>query len=201
VFSCSEKKKDQVLDMQDLTPHSLRKFNKISKKEDSSQFEFFNIAIADSCGIRVTKYSEMKKPMFPDRFMPKSKCKLNLISDDTIFIGKWIYSDSLQTMNMFFNWLDCFGSESKAIKVGEDINMQKDGFLLFVNDTLITYVSAKSKLNLENWQRYLEKKYEIKDWDIVVYQPPFKKAIWMRYQYLPGKRKNQYIPLNKIVYP
>jgi hypothetical protein len=195
LFSCSGEKKEKVLDMSDLTPQAKRNTTKSQKEKDTTHFSLFNLSLADSCGIRIQEFSEIKDPMFPDRFMPKSKFKLNLDAKDrSLFMGQWNYPDSVKTMNAFFNWLDCFGPECKAIKLGEEVNMQSEGLLFFINDTSITYFTSNSKLELNNWQQYLEKQYRIDQWDLVVWQQPRKKAVWMRYDVLPGKKKKQFVP-------
>jgi hypothetical protein len=196
LFSCSGENKEKVLNMSDLTPQSKRDTTEFQKEKDTAKFSLFNLSLADSCGIRIQEYSEEKDPMFPDRFMPKSKFKLNLHAQErSLLMGQWIYPDSLKTMNAYFNWLDCFGPECKAIKLGEEVNMQSEGLLFFINDTSIMYFTSNSKLELNNWQQYLEKQYRIDQWDLVVWQQPRKKAVWMRYDVLPGKKKKQFLPL------
>ncbi|MCE2711332.1 MAG: hypothetical protein LW688_02195 [Cryomorphaceae bacterium] len=196
LFSCARENKEKVLNMSDLTPQAKRDTSEFKKEKDTSHFSLFNLPLADSCGIRLQEYNELKDPMFPDRFMPKSKLKLTLVArDESLLMGQWTYSDSLKTMNAFFNWLDCFGTECTSFKYGEEVNIQKDAMILFINDTSITYFSSKSKLELNNWQRYLEKFYGIDQWDVVIWQQPRKKGVWMKYDLLPGKKKKQFLPL------
>jgi hypothetical protein len=195
LFSCSGEKNEKVLDMSELIPQAKKETSKSLKVKDTTHFSLFNRSLADSCGIQIQEYSEVKDPMFPDRFMPVSKFKLILNTQETsLFMGQWTYGDSLKTINAFFNWLDCFGLECSSIKYREEVNMQKDALILFINDTSITYLSSKSKLELNNWEQYLEKQYRIDQWDLVVWQQPRKKAVWMRYDVLPGKKKKQFLP-------
>ena len=196
LFSCSGENKEKVLNMSDLTPQSKRDTTEFQKEKDSANCSLFNLSLADSCGLRIQEYGEVKDPMFPDRFMPKSKFKLNLHAKERSYLmGQWIYPDSLKTMNAFFNWLDCFGPQCEEFKIGEESPMQNGGFICFINDTSITYFSSMSKLELNNWQQYLEKQYRIDQWDLVVCQQPRKKAVWMKYDLLPGKKKKQFLPL------
>jgi len=196
LFSCSGKNKEQVLNMSDLTPHAKKEVRDSQMVKDTTNPSLFNLSLADSCGIRIQEFSELNDPMFPDRFMPKSKFKLNLhAKESSLVMGQWTYTDSVKTMNAFFNWLDCFGPECKAIKLGEEANMQKDGLLFFINDTSMTYLTSKLKLDLNNWQQYLEKYDGVDQWDLVVWQQPRKNALWMRYDVLPGKKKKQFLPL------
>jgi hypothetical protein len=191
---------EKVLDMNDLTPHAKKETVNSTVEKDTLRPSLFNIPLADSCGIRIQEFSEVKDPMFPDRFMPKSKLKLNLQAKEmSLFMGQWTYPDSVKTRNAFFNWLDCFGPECKAIKLGEEVNMQSEGLLFIINDTSITYFTSNSKLELNNWQQYLEKQYGIDQWDMVVWQQPRKKAVWMSYNVLPGKKKKQFLPLKNNI--
>jgi hypothetical protein len=195
-FSCSGKREEKVLDMEDLTPHSTKETKTSDEKKDSISFPIFNLIVADSCGIHIQDYSEVKDPMFPDRFMPTRKLKVTLNSSETsVFYGQWTYPDSLKTMNAFFNWLDCFGPECSSFKYAEEANMQKDGLLFFINDTSMAYLSSKSKLNPEDWQCYLQRIYGVEQWDLVILQQPRKKSVWMKYDAIPGKKKKQFLPL------
>jgi hypothetical protein len=182
--------------MEDLIPKAKKERTATLESEDTLNHRLFNRALADSIGLHVRNFSEVKDPMFPDRFMPENKFKLNLNdAEKPCFMGQWIYADSIKTMNAFYNWLDCFGSDCQSFKFGQDVIMQREGMLLFVNDTSITYLDSCSKLHLKNWQLYLEKQYGIDQWDVVVWQQPGKKAVWMKYDHLPGKKKKQFLPL------
>lgn len=196
LFSCSGIEEEKVVRMEDLIPREKKVHVTKASPKDTFSFSLFNVPLADSCGIRIQEFTEIMDPMFPDRFAPKNKFKLKLNSQETgYFIGQWTYPDSLKTMNAFFNWIDCFGKDCQSFKFGQEVNMQNEGMLLFVNDTSITYVSTSLNPNLKNWQRYFEKQYDIDQWDIVVWQQSRKKAVWMKYDQLPGKKKKQFLPL------
>lgn len=197
-YSCTSDRKDEVLNMNDLTPQA-RQTKQTEKDTSEAEIDFgFSIPMADSSGITVMEMDFMKQPMFPDRFMPDSILKLKLdLKEDKLFFGQWIFADSLKTRNALFNWLDCFGANCNAIKYLSESRFQNEAMLLFVNDTSIIYLSSKSNLDEKKWQHYLELKYGIDLWKTVIVQSNGKKAKWYSYEKLKQAKKASFIPLKK----
>ena len=177
--ACVEKKKEVLRDMKDLTPKSERTYSEKNQEEkDSIQFDF-DAEIAREIGVEVMEFDKVEAPMFPDRFHPISATKLNLqLKKDGILFCQWTFKDSTQTKNAFYNWLDCFGEKCKSIKFGETINFQNDNFLLFVNDTLITYITSAERIEEEAWLNYFKQKNGLEDWKIFLQQGTRAKAKW-----------------------
>lgn len=196
--SCSSDKKDEVLNMKDLTPQA-RQTKPTEKETGDVKIDYgFSIPMADSSGITVMEMDFMKEPMFPDRFMPDSILKLKLdLKDGQLFYGQWIFSDSIKTRNALFNWLDCFGANCNAIKYLSESRFQNDAMLLFVNDTSIVYLSSKSNMDEKKWQHYLELKYGIDLWKTVVVQRYKQKAKWYSYEKMKQAKKASFLPLKK----
>ncbi len=198
LWSCAEPK-EEVIDMNEIIPKSERYAeDETQEAEDDTVQGLFDVGIAKRIGLTVSKVSVSEETMFPDRFNPRSQTKL-LINDDqtTIFWGQWVYKDSLKTMNALFNWMDCFGEKCKSVKYLESANFQFDAMLLFVNDTSITYISTDQKLDENQWQKYLEEKYDLDQWDVVVVQRKQRKASWLTYGVDPLTGKSKFSPISK----
>lgn len=177
--ACGEKKKEVLRDMKDIAPKAERTYSEKNQKEkDTIQFDF-DLKIARELGVEVMEIGRAEAPMFPDRFHPISATKLHLqLKKDGILFCQWTFKDSTQTKNAFYNWLDCFGEKCKSIKFGQTINFQKDNFLLFVNDTLIAYISSAERVEAEVWQNYFQQKNTLEDWKIFIQQGTRAKAKW-----------------------
>jgi hypothetical protein len=186
--ACVEKKKEVLRDMKDLTPKSERTYSEKNQEEkDSIQFDF-DAEIAREIGVEVMEFDKVEAPMFPDRFHPISATKLHLqLKKDGILFCQWSFKDSTQTKNAFYNWLDCFGEKCKSIKFGETINFQNDNFLLFVNDTLITYITSAERIEEEAWLNYFKQKNGLEDWKIFLQQGTRAKAKWFAVE--KGKKR------------
>lgn len=198
LFACGEGKKDDVIDMKDITPHSDRDYSQTKKDSVPTVDLGFDIKIADELGIQVIEINEIKDPMFPDRFSPKSNKKLALqLKKDQITFCQWVYKDSLKTMNALFNWLDCFGPKCKSIKYRFHEKFQPEHMLMFVNDTSITYISSPLALDANVWQQYLEKKNTIEEWDNVIIQKARKKSEWFNYSVEPGSNEKKFLPFKE----
>ncbi len=196
LYSCSSGEKDEVLNMNDLTPHANQaNAGKKEKSEDNIDYGF-SIPMADSSGITVMEIDFMKDPMFPDRFMPDSILKLKMdLKEGQLFYGQWIFADSLKTRNALFNWLDCFGTNCNTIKYLSESRFQNDAMLLFVNDTSIFYISSKINLDEKKWQHYLELKYGINLWKTVIVQRYGQKAIWYSFGKYKEAKKPSFVSL------
>ncbi len=65
-------------------------------------------------GFEFISAKEISRNLLPDRFGPINKSEIELVSNaDTINYLCWTYSDSIKTMNAFYNWIDNFGEESR----------------------------------------------------------------------------------------
>lgn len=179
--SCKQKPKEEVLDMNEIIPHSDRYQNgDLKHLENADTIDFgFDLKFAEEVGIAVLGTCDFEGKLFPDRFTPLNSIKLNLIREsDTVIYCNWTYKDSTQTKNAFYNWIDCFGPKCKSIKLGQNVNFQKDNFILLVGDTSLIYFSAREKLDPDDWLNYFILKYDLDDWKFMITQRTRGKAIW-----------------------
>lgn len=198
LFACGEEKKDEVIDMQDITPHSDRDYDH-TQKEIIDTIDFgFDQAVANELGMNLSSVKFFEKPLFPDRFTPKSSKKLILMQEiDSTFFCQWTFKDSLKTMNALFNWIDCFGPKCKSIKYRFNENFQPENMLIFVNDTSITYISSDKPLSEKDWQHYFEKVNGIEEWDNVIIQKAKRKASWYNYSSPLGSKEKKFLPFKE----
>lgn len=187
LFSCGRKEK-KIIDMSDVTPKSERDYTQ-QKKEKVDTIDFgFNSFVANELGLNLSGIKFNEAPMFPDRFLPKRTKKLVLMQElDSTLFCQWSFKDSTQTKNAFYNWLDCFGPKNKSIYFGQNVNFQKDNFVILVNDTSITYISSVKKIQQDDWLNYFEKTQEIKNWKTVIHQGSRTKATW--FKVVDGKKE------------
>lgn len=198
LLACGEGKKDEVIDMKDITPQAKRDYDTTEKEPDLINDFGFNRTLADEFGVQVMEIDSIAEPMFPDRFstIKKQKIALQLKADQIIFC-QWIFKDSLKTMNTLFNWIDCFGSKCKSIKYRFNENFQSDHMLIFVNDTSITYLSSALPLDEKSWQQYFEKVNGIEEWDNVIIQKAKRKAGWYSYAAPLGSKEKKFLPFKE----
>ena len=134
-------------------------------------------------GIEVDGISAWDEVLFPERFGPLRTHRFQIASGtDTLRYVSLSFHDSLRVMNSLYNWIDCFGIRCKSVFVGQQSNMQKLPFLLFVGDTSLIYIEANEALVYDHWQGYLESKGFSKNWNLVIEQKKGSKARWFTYQ-------------------
>ena len=178
--SCEEKKED-VIDFTDVMQESERyKENdetvpEINLEEDST-FLFQEIFVDN--GIPVNQLSIITQRMFPERFGILSSNKFELIQEnDTSRYFNWSFKDSVQTMNAFYNWMDHFGEKGKSIRVGEEKGLQVNPLIIFVGDTNLIFIEAKSKINEKEWEEFFEN-LGYKKWHYFLKQRKYGKVKW-----------------------
>jgi hypothetical protein len=196
VTSCGEKPKEDVLDLKDIIPQSERYKEGDKKEEIKNESDFgFDMDLANDLGINVMEVDSFAGPMFPDRFNPNTRIKVDLqMKDGLISYRQWTFKDSLKTMNAFYNWLDCFGEKCRSFRYLQKARFQPESMLIFLNDTSITYISSELKLDHKIWQQYLEKRQGVDLWDDVLIQRKGAKVEWCYYGSLNGSTKKQFLP-------
>jgi len=191
LFSCSNNKKEETVDLSEITSSSERyKEGKSEvKKKKEKELNFIDTldvrfkGILDSLKINDSVVRKLDIVLFPDRFGAKSITKFYWKEKkDSINLLDWEFSDSLKTENAFYNWIDCFGENCKSIKIGDKIKIQKRGLLILVNDRHLLVVDATSKIDCESWIKLVGSQKFGDTWKYIVYQPQKGKSTWMNYK-------------------
>ena len=191
LFSCSNNKKEETVDLSEITSSSERyKEGKSEvKKKKEKELNFIDTldvrfkGILDSLKINDSVVRKLDIVLFPDRFGAKSITKFYWKEKkDSINLLDWEFSDSLKTENAFYNWIDCFGENCKSIKIGDKIKIQKRGLLILVNDRHLLVLDANSKIDCESWIKLVGSQKFGDTWKYIVYQPQKGKSTWMNYK-------------------
>ena len=191
LFSCSNKKKEETVDLSEITSSSERyKEGKSEvKKKKEKELNFIDTldvrfkGILDSLKIYDSVVRKLNMVLIPDRFGAKSVTKFYWKEKkDSINLIDWEFTDSLKTENAFYNWIDCFGENCKSIKIGYKIKIQKRGLLILVNDRHLLVVDASSKIDCESWIKLVGSQKFGDTWKYIVYQPQKGKSTWMNYK-------------------
>lgn len=188
MHSCGGQKKDNVVDLSDITPSSERykEGNEKVRSVDTLLFADSLPAIykglIDSLQIDYSIVQKIDSMMFTDRFNAKSNLKMYWKSaNDSVNFFHWNFKDSLKTKTALFNWLDCFGKNCKTIRVGEKVNFQKRTMLLLVNEKNMVFIDSDKKIDHEKWIKLLEEQKFGENWKYIVIQPKKGKASWLKY--------------------
>ena len=191
LFSCSNKKKEETVDLSEITTSSERyKEGKLESKKDKKKKVSFTDTldvhfkgILDSLNINDSVVRKLDIVSFPDRFGAKSITKFywKEITDSINFID-WEFTDSLKTENAFYNWIDCFGENCISIKIGDKVKIQKRGLLVLVNEKHLIVIDSDKKIDYLKWVSLLKNQLFGENWKYVVFQPKKGKAVWMNYK-------------------
>lgn len=169
--SCNTKK-EEVLDFNDLAPESenykegehdidtnLVEDNSFVSTIDADLLQKFEIA---------NSFLKSDTLLFPDRFSPRFMQKFHYSTENgLVFYNEWSFKDSTKTMNVLFNWLNCFGSKCNSAMLAESKNLQSDGFLLLIRDTSICYIVSNNSTELNKWKKLATANDDLEYWYVL----------------------------------
>lgn len=188
LFSCSEDKKVKLVSDQSILPQAEKEYN-------YSKDTIFQKMKYDSLQLQLIQTDTAIQ------FIPKDSSKL--YNDDAILLPnqlgfkkkttyffnrktaefhyiKWTFKDSLQTINAFYNWLDCFGSNCQSIRINQATNGSKNAFLLYVTNTAIIYLNSNKTIQKKDWENSLLYKTPSKKVNYILIQPFIGKIEWLK---------------------
>lgn len=181
ISSCSENKKNSSVSLNDIRPKSNFEYkNKKAAKNDSTQLilEEYN---QDSIYLNIKHLHELNESNFLNRF-PHLKSAIRSIttSDSSIHFTHefYIYKDSLQMKNAFFNWLDCNGQKCISIKLYEERKIEPCNFLLIASAVSIDIIRCNKIFKPEDWIRYVRFNRKQNDYKYILFQKADQKAKW-----------------------
>lgn len=184
--ACQSTKKE-VLDLNDIMPASENyKEGEITGDSAAIKKDEFvtnlNFELLSKMKISCDNKFSSDTLLFPDRFSPITLTKFNYLTDkETVNYSKFNFKDSSKTLNTFINWANCFGIDCSSIRIGESKNLQKNGFLMMVNDTSIIYISSNSPSEKKKWLEYYLSEKGI-HWRYILDQNKYGKVKWQSYQ-------------------
>lgn len=121
-----------------------------------------------------------RKMLFmPDRLGSKKKEESYFHKDDQPYhLKKWTFDDNSQTINAFYNWLDCFNHDCRSIRIDEESNASNEAFIIWISNNQITYLACSNSIDLRTWQKALFKDAN-NTWSYIVQQAPNGKVRWV----------------------
>ena len=186
-MQCSSTNEDnsEVIDMDKIVPkaegtYDYSKKDSIKETNEKHPFiksisHFFN---NDAESIENKDFDDTWRYM-PDRLSSDSSLHKVFRLDSTLFVYRmWQYSDSIHSINAFYNWLDCFGPSCKGIEIGDSVNISKESFLLFQDNKSIHFVKSNNSLNEKKWKQAIPDKKNT-SWDYLIKQRPEGTLEWI----------------------
>lgn len=177
--------KEEIIDFSDIAPESENyKEGEVTDQKENGRDSLAELrACFVQNGINLNDVQYSLEKSFPDRFgADRSKKYKLVIEGDTVRYNRWVYADSIKSMNAFFNWIDCFTDDCKSFYVNQKANMQKDAFKFMVNDTVVIFIESTGKMNFIDWDNFHDSIGYKCDWNIIVEQQRYGKAKWYKCQ-------------------
>lgn len=99
--------------------------------------------------------------LLPNRLGYEEKQEFYFVLDSIPFYFiQWEFSDSARTINAFYNWIDCFGSDCHSMKINEEKKLDKNAFAIWVHENSLTYLTSTNNFSLTTWEEHLFKEKE-----------------------------------------
>ncbi len=127
----------------------------------------------------VGAWKQWDTALYVQRFGPTISLTYRFISGkDSLQIFQMDFTDSLKTMNAFYNWLDCFGVNCTSIRIGGNIRQKWRSQIILVNTQQILSIEGAGKYDIEKLINSLQKDKKKQNWNYVLFLPSHKNAEW-----------------------
>ncbi len=185
LFSCGDKKKETVTDINDVLPSSERYAEGKENEEESIVVSYFDslssfsqrvaIDLDITEGIRL-----IDSVWLPQRFDNSGVEKwLGQGKEAETVFARFSFRDSLNMKNCLFNWFDCFGPNCSSFQLFSEMKINNDPFLIYATDKEFVYVSS-SNLNEKRMLNQMEIWYRNKTPLYVLSQSNGNKTKWWK---------------------
>lgn len=175
LYGCAEEQPVETIDMEDLLPKSKKEKEVIEEEVTEKEISPLEIALTELDDSYIMYPDSAKGSYFPDRLRYESR-EGGIIYKDThaYELAIWEFADSLQTVNAFYNWLDCFGAYCESVKVGERKYLRdKSSKLIWISNHRIFYVKANEGFgNISLWENLAENYLSTSAWNIKLIKNP-----------------------------
>lgn len=184
LVACHDNHKEpELLEMEDLIPKSSR-----DNYEENLDVEIPSDTLSSLAQNLMTKFTEAilmdnkeDASYFPDRLSYMERDEVNLILDEReIKLIVWKYEDSLQTLNAYYNWLDCFGKYCQSIRIGDKIRLKESKTIsTWVGNKHLVFLMANDRINYKLWSAFIDKNYEHERWNLHFIQQKGSSINWI----------------------
>jgi hypothetical protein len=180
LFACNNQK-TEAIQLNDLIDGAENDTDTLKMNEvvpivwyDSLSLDFQKLT--DSLQLNRASFQKTDTVFFVDRFKHKKAQKI--IFDSLGLISYYTYSDTIDTKNAFFNWLDCFGKRCNCILLFEEKRISNTPFVLIVTEKHILYMEfAEFSMNKKSFST-LESVFGKEQILFFLEQPKGKKSRW-----------------------
>ena len=159
LFSCG-KNESVVVDSSSLLPQSQSNYlyeEDTIHKEVHSLDEFQKTLTTTFPHIQFNNrniLTDDKAIFLPNRLGYTNKKEYYFTLDTIAFhFLQWDYTDSAKSMNAFFNWLDCFNTDCRSIRILERVNGSKNSFLLAQSNQSIYFLESNNIVDRNSWEK------------------------------------------------
>jgi hypothetical protein len=179
--ACSNEQ-EKVVQLDDLVSGSKVNYDKkvtLVKSDNVKQISFFVNRLCDSLQIDKMNVGVDSSFTFLERFHPIKSDKVRFQEGDFLAYSHWKWGDSSKASQAFFNWLDQFGDKKQSIIVGDQVKINKSGFIVLLQDKSIVYLEFGRTFKPEHYLHKLTNCGFGKHWKYIIYQQPLKKTNWI----------------------
>lgn len=175
LMSCGEDKKVETVNMEELLPQGREEKVIVEEEKKVKEASPLEKALMEIDSSQLVISDSTSRNYFPDRLRFLKKEGMVVEKDSVVYeVAIWEFTDSLQTINAFYNWLDCFGDYCESVKIGEEKYLRdKSSKLIWVSDHQIFYVKAAKDFNhIDFWRALAESYLEKTEWNIKLTKNP-----------------------------
>jgi hypothetical protein len=183
--SCKDKNDDTSIKLDDIRPKAESRTQSKNDKELDSLKILLKSYENDSFNLRISKLQILKEPTFLSRFPNEENGIRSLTCNDTtikLTHEFYLYKDSIQMKNAFFNWLDCNGKECKSIKLYDECKFEPTNLLVISSGNSIDIIRSDKEIKTIDWVSYVRLSRKNKELKFIIYQKKNQKAKWLEFK-------------------
>jgi hypothetical protein len=145
---------------QDLIPVAERDYSFQEEQEDELHMDVPDV-LKEFVGqlARDGQLTSFDSVLYLNRFGPEQRISfIRSTSSDSAEWHVYQFSDSLKTINAFYNWLDCFGSDCLSLSIGQQAKMKgRPGQVVVTANRIIAvyFLAGKSSYDSSFWDELL----------------------------------------------
>lgn len=145
---------------QDLIPVAERDYSFKEEQEDELQMDVPDV-FKEFVGqlAQDAQLNPIDSALYVNRFGPEQRISfIRSTSSDSTEWHVYQFSDSLKTVNAFYNWLDCFGVNCLSLSIGHEAKMKgRAGQVMVTANRIIAvyFLAGKSSLDSLFWGELL----------------------------------------------
>ena len=182
LLSCSTSSEEEFIDINELLPKATYERKEVVVEEEVKEHSPLHHLISEMMPEFSFIDTNNEKSLFPDRFTFENRFHETYTFNNEHYFDlfHWTFKDSITTLSVFYNWLDCLGEACSSIRINEEIRLKSFPlFSIWVGKHELIHLQGNAPITLENWSKIADSTFQDEKWTYRMHQSSNKKLNWL----------------------